>query len=102
MMHPRLERIGIGGLLNGVALDAKDRPLGKTRVVIRSSETLIRTSTTTDEQGRFSVPALPAGSYRVSVSLPVGVDPYRYEHEGSVEIQENQESSMTVRVRPRS
>ena len=94
-------RIGIGGRLDGLALDQNDNPLPRARVLILSRETFIRTSTTTDGKGRFSIPALPAGPYLVSIRLPDGVDPHRFEHEGSIEIQEEQTSSITVRIRPR-
>ncbi|MFH0946034.1 MAG: carboxypeptidase-like regulatory domain-containing protein [Planctomycetota bacterium] len=93
--------VGVGGQLTGLALDQSGNPLARARILVRSRETLIRASTWTDGKGGFSVPALPEGTYRVSICLPDGVDPYLFEHEGLVEIQKKQASSITVRIRPR-
>lgn len=56
--------------LQGLALDPSGSGIPSTRVTVVSEETSLKRETTTDEQGRFFVPVLPVGRYRVEVSAP--------------------------------
>ncbi|HBY62950.1 MAG TPA: hypothetical protein DEH78_24265 [Solibacterales bacterium] len=56
--------------LQGLALDPSGSRISLARVTVVSEETSLRRETITDDQGRFFVPVLPVGRYRVEVSAP--------------------------------
>ena len=95
-------RIDRGGLLEGTALGQDGKALERNRIVLISKQAGYRVSVLTDGQGRFSMSSLPAGSYRVSISLPESFDPYAYEHEASAQVESDTTTTVTVRIRRRS
>ncbi len=54
--------------VHGVVHDSQHRPIRGATVTIRAAHTDFRAAGTTDEDGEFSVPVLPLGEYRVTVS----------------------------------
>lgn len=56
------------GVLRGQVVDGAGRPVGDVVVTVESEATSGKRTTRTDSTGRFTVPELDAGSYRVSVA----------------------------------
>jgi hypothetical protein len=54
--------------MQGTALDPNGGPVAAAKVILQSEETGYKRETETDGQGRYFVPVLPVGSYRVEVS----------------------------------
>ena len=58
------------GSISGTVLDPDGNAVQNAVVAVRSESSAAVTKTTTDQQGKFSVAGLPAGSYTVEVSVP--------------------------------
>src|SRR5688572_26898548 len=58
------------GSLTGVVRDASDAVLPGADVTLTSVATAATQAVVTNEIGAFTFPQLPAGTYRVSISLP--------------------------------
>jgi hypothetical protein len=63
------------GRVTGVALAENGTPLFGARVTIRVEDGPITAETTAGEDGAFSIPGLPPGTYRISITLR-GLEPY--------------------------
>src|ERR1700742_994991 len=56
------------GTVLGTVTDASGAAIGDAQILIKNSGTGVTQSTTTDNQGRFTVPSLNVGQYEVSAS----------------------------------
>lgn len=61
--------------ISGVVLedDGSNQPVRRARVTVRGSDQVAARSTATDDRGRFTLRALPAGHYTLTVSKPAYV-----------------------------
>src|SRR4029077_14478928 len=63
-------RAGSDSTLAGRVIDPAGRAVPNAEVVLRNSATLVKRAAKTDNEGRYEVPALPVGSYRLQISAP--------------------------------
>src|SRR5215467_9078845 len=56
------------GVISGTVLDPDGKVVQQAPVIVRNESTGILRTTVTDNEGRFSVPALPAGTYAIDVT----------------------------------
>ena len=79
----------VGGRIHGVILDSSDAVVNGAEVEVRRIETGAARFTTSGAGGRYNVPALPPGSYSVSVSSegfrPVSSEPIQLSIGGEAE-----------------
>ena len=67
---------GVGGRISGTIKDPSDAAIAGASITLLNTNTGVRQSTTTDDQGNYSFPVLPVGDYVLEVSHP-GFDLYR-------------------------
>jgi hypothetical protein len=80
------------GTILGVVRDASGGIVPKASVTVRNTGTNAVSETVTDEQGAYTVPLLPVGSYTVEVSAP-GFRAYRQE---GIRLQVNQQARVDI------
>ena len=56
--------------LTGRVIDPSDRAVPGAEILVRNSATLAERSVTTNSEGIYEIPSLPAGIYRMHVSAP--------------------------------
>ncbi len=69
----------VGGTIGGVVADPSGAAIPGARVMVRNEETGTERALVTGNSGRFSVPSIAVGEYRISVSA-AGFAPYSRDH----------------------
>jgi hypothetical protein len=60
-----------GRIVFGIVVDKRDKPLGNSKVILKSVSNNAQMAINTDQNGRFSTnQALPKGDYEVNIELP--------------------------------
>ncbi len=97
------------GTLHGTALDAQGRPIGGVTLTVTAAELQGSRTTTTDESGVYSLPALPAGDYEIAfertgfsplavkLAIPVGTPVV---HDVVLQIAQRQETVVVTTTTP--
>src|SRR5271155_1742844 len=67
---------GVGGSISGTVKDQSGAAIAKASVVLVNISTGIKQSTSADDQGAYTFPVLPVGSYTLEATHP-GFRPYR-------------------------
>jgi hypothetical protein len=60
----------VGGAASGEVTDLTGAPIAGALVILVHTETNVTSRSTTDQAGRYRLPSLPAGDYRLEVSVP--------------------------------
>ncbi|MCA1615135.1 MAG: carboxypeptidase-like regulatory domain-containing protein [Acidobacteria bacterium] len=66
---PALAQSGPSGTLSGVVQDPNDAVVSGVRVTIRNTGTGLSRTTVTNEEGRWTFPALPVGTYELTYEV---------------------------------
>jgi hypothetical protein len=70
MMGAAPVRANVFGQLHGIVHDPQHRPIKGARITLRAQDSDYSSSAATDQDGAFSIPAVPLGNYIVTVTEP--------------------------------
>lgn len=68
VLHPTLARASVLGQVKGVVHDPQHRPIKGVLVTLSAANSTLKFTVTTNEEGSFTMPAVPLGEYIVSVN----------------------------------
>lgn len=58
------------GELQGIVHDPQHRPISGAKIILHAAYSTASQSATTNQDGYFSLPAVPLGEYRITISVP--------------------------------
>ncbi|HVJ08639.1 MAG TPA: TonB-dependent receptor [Acidisarcina sp.] len=68
LLHGTLAYANIFGKLNGIVHDPQHRPIKGAQITLHAEDSAFALSTVTDEEGSFSIAAVPLGKYTITIA----------------------------------